>query len=1075
MLVERFVRAVCERGLALESVLVITYTERAAGELRARIRERLVELDRDDLARDIDRAWISTIHGFCSRLLRSHPFEAGLDPGFRVLDESQSRVLRSEAFTEALARFCAGREPDRLALLATYGSDRLAAMLGGVYERLRSAGRALELGARRDGRRSPTRSTALAECAPRACSTAAPRAEARAHAERALELPGRADELLDLERAAARRADDALASFADALAAVESAALDEIAARDRELLQELLRGVRRRLRARRRRASRRSTSRISSSSPATCSCASEAVREQAQWRFRSVLVDEFQDTNRLQCELVDALACEELFFVGDEFQSIYRFRHADVDVFRERREQRGGVLALTQNYRSRPEILAVVNHVFGTEFGTDVRAARRRRPLPRAALRARRRAARHGQGGVQGERDALARGRGAARRAPRAGARGRGRGARRARSCSSSRPARTPSATRRRCAPRACRRTARPGAATSASSRSPTSSRYLRLLQNRYDDEALVTVLASPFVGVSNDGLVLLRRAAGRRPLFAGLERELPGDARRRATAGSTRRSASATSGSCARASASGSSGSASRSSSSTTTTSPSSRSGTAGGATRTSASSPGSRARTSRCAARTSRASSASSATRRRPGAREVEAAVGGGGRATRCGSSRCTRRRGSSSRWSCSRTRAACRPRPRRTRSSCLPDGRFGFRVVNPATGRREPVVRLGRDARGGADGRPGREPAAPLRGDDAGDRPPDRLRRVDPTSRRDAGAPLHWILERLEVERRTATSRSSSSAATRGCSLRVDRPAPRRRRGARADAVPQLQLFAPDGRRARPAPAPELPALRPPFPRPRAFVLRRLSYSALALFDRCSYRFYARADRRTPAAPTVRVQSRAGRRASPRPRSATPSTCSSRSRRRPEEVRDRVLGRYPAATEDDLARIESLVAAWHGSELARRLAASEDARPELGFAFAHDGVLVRGRFDVFRLDEGRGRSSSTTRRTASRRRRRRRWSRSSTGSSGSCTRSPRSAPGRRRSRSSTCSSSARPSRCARRSRRDDVAGLEAELSDGDPGDPRGRLPADAERVRVRRLSRRSTSSAPGRGCSP
>src|SRR5437764_1184113 len=51
---------------------------------------------------------------------------------------------------------------------------------------------------------------------------------------------------------------------------------------------------------------------------------------------------------------------------------------------------------------------------------------------------------------------------------------------------------------------------------------------YLRLLHNRYDDEALVSVLASPFVGVSNDALVLLRRAAPKRPLFAGLERDLP-------------------------------------------------------------------------------------------------------------------------------------------------------------------------------------------------------------------------------------------------------------------------------------------------------------------------------------------------------------------------------------------------------------------------------------------------------------------------------------------------------------------------------------------------------------------
>src|SRR5207247_76304 len=66
----------------------------------------------------------------------------------------------------------------------------------------------------------------------------------------------------------------------------------------------------------------------------------ESIRAREQLRFRSIMVDEFQDTNRLQCELIDFLAGgpeKEVFFVGDEFQSIYGFRHADVHVFRERR------------------------------------------------------------------------------------------------------------------------------------------------------------------------------------------------------------------------------------------------------------------------------------------------------------------------------------------------------------------------------------------------------------------------------------------------------------------------------------------------------------------------------------------------------------------------------------------------------------------------------------------------------------------------------------------------------------------------------------------------------------------
>jgi ATP-dependent exoDNAse (exonuclease V) beta subunit len=107
---------VCERGLPIDSVLAITYTERAAGELRSRIRSRLAELDRHDLSRQLDGAWISTIHGFCHRLLKAHPFEAAVDPNFRVLDENQARVLAGEAFGLARSRTLRRTIPSAFAL-----------------------------------------------------------------------------------------------------------------------------------------------------------------------------------------------------------------------------------------------------------------------------------------------------------------------------------------------------------------------------------------------------------------------------------------------------------------------------------------------------------------------------------------------------------------------------------------------------------------------------------------------------------------------------------------------------------------------------------------------------------------------------------------------------------------------------------------------------------------------------------------------------------------------------------------------------------------------------------------------
>ena len=69
---------------------------------------------------DLDGAWISTIHGFCNRLLKAHPFAVGLDPRFRELEDAGAAVLRGEAFERALDEFCADGDPERLRLLATY-------------------------------------------------------------------------------------------------------------------------------------------------------------------------------------------------------------------------------------------------------------------------------------------------------------------------------------------------------------------------------------------------------------------------------------------------------------------------------------------------------------------------------------------------------------------------------------------------------------------------------------------------------------------------------------------------------------------------------------------------------------------------------------------------------------------------------------------------------------------------------------------------------------------------------------------------------------------------------------------
>src|SRR3954453_21895069 len=139
VLVERFVRFVCEDEVAVDRLLAITFTEKAAAELKGRLRDRFIELGEREHARDAERAWVSTIHGFCSRLLRANALAAGIDPDFRVLDESRAARLALDAFDRALEDFVrAGGE--RLDLAASYTPDKLERMVRTVYSRLRSQG-----------------------------------------------------------------------------------------------------------------------------------------------------------------------------------------------------------------------------------------------------------------------------------------------------------------------------------------------------------------------------------------------------------------------------------------------------------------------------------------------------------------------------------------------------------------------------------------------------------------------------------------------------------------------------------------------------------------------------------------------------------------------------------------------------------------------------------------------------------------------------------------------------------------------------------------------------------------------
>jgi ATP-dependent exoDNAse (exonuclease V) beta subunit len=969
VLVERFARAVCERRLPIESVLAITYTERAAGELRGRIRKRLGELDRHDLARELDGAWISTIHGFCHRLLKAHPFEAGVDPNFRVLDENQSRVLAGEAFEAALDEFCASSDTERTRLLATYGARGLRRMLTGVYETLRSAGRELVLEvSERPGLEARIEELReAARCVVDDTAGLEKADKARASAARALEMlerPPAAERLLDLADFAARGGPrDRFASYEEARVAVEQAALDELAARDRALLEDLL---------------GRFADAYASAKAVESALDFEdlqltarnllrdhaAIRERESWRFRSVLVDEFQDTNRLQCELIDLLATEDLFFVGDEFQSIYRFRHADVEVFRERREASGGVLALTENYRSRPEVLQVINHLFSSDFGDSFQplsaAGRFEDPAfgPAVELLVTDKSTYKDSGTHWRAAEAK-------------------HVASRVKELVDSGEA-TPgeivllfaAGTDARLYEQALRELGLP--TFRATGRDYYHQQqvvdllaYLRLLHNRYDDEALVTVLASPFVGVSNDALLHLRRAAERRPLFVGLERSLPEGLSDRDSRlfRAFRQRYDRLSGLAPRLSLE-------RLCERVLTEHDYDLAVLAQWDGRR-------RYANLRKLARLAR----SYEELRGPdvegfvrfvrelgavGASELEAVAEEEGTDV----IRLLTIHGAKGlEFKVVVVADAGRHGASRDADEilCLPDGRLGFRVADPATGKRRPTsdyeeVKEVEDEAAEAERRRLYYVAMT--------RAIDRLivsGSIDPDRGGDESTPIGWVLGRLEAPELDDAAGGPVEIERDGARLvlRLDRFGGEEPLLATASAdEEQLALFAVENGKVAVADAPKLPELVP-VPEPPENQVRRLSYSALALFELCSYRFYAeRIVGLRETRPARGEGNGDGALAATEIGDAVHVLLEGldlRSPRPPEDLAESVRARYPLATDEEIERIGGLVEDYCRSEIAQRLAGLEGATVERSFAFEHDGVLLHGRLDVFHEADG------------------------------------------------------------------------------------------------------------------
>ncbi|MCB8932438.1 MAG: UvrD-helicase domain-containing protein [Chthonomonadaceae bacterium] len=374
VLVERYLRIVRE-GTPPDAILTITFTRKAAAEMKRRIVDALREEGRAEDAQTAETGPIQTIHAFCQRLLRENALEAGVDPDVEILADAQASRLLEDAIESTLAHPPEGDEVD--ALIATLAGRRSRWEARSAHAGLKSAVRRV-LDTLRGSGLSPDeieRSHASADAVEAAFSGAFlaqldPRVRsAYSGDEAALDFDALARAYKECRIRAPRwlrqRGGDARAAAANA------SGLVRIACAAWRIAEEAM-------------AARQAFDFCSLEARAVALLAdSPATRERLRTQYRAVLVDEAQDVNPVQYRLLDALGIDPML-VGDPQQSIYGFRLADVRLFRERALASDPRL-LRRNYRSDPGILAFVDRLFGGLWGETYRPMRDEAPLDLAS------------------------------------------------------------------------------------------------------------------------------------------------------------------------------------------------------------------------------------------------------------------------------------------------------------------------------------------------------------------------------------------------------------------------------------------------------------------------------------------------------------------------------------------------------------------------------------------------------------------------------------------------------------------------------------------------------------------
>lgn len=360
--------ALLKEGVPASKIMVFTFTEKAANELRERVRKEVPGEAGQTFS--MSYAWIGTFHSICASILRSHPMEADIDPSFTILDDIQSSLLKSDSYDRALSRFMDSDE--RLGLISGFYPPNLRKGVSNAFEQLRSRGQIQpRLPAPKRSDPGEAIDALTLECA-RTKALGGPNAATLAKIELLenylVETPAEEVTFTGFGEVAFTTGSDYLKKVRASMERCRAVfAEQEFGETNRIALAELLEAYGEVYTEAKRAANVLDYEDLQLKTLALLTDEnSPAIGERYRNQFEEIMVDEFQDTNQLQIDLIEALCGEEtrFFTVGDEMQAIYGFRHADVRLFRKRRRKKGlRKLGLTANFRSEPAIIGAVNKV----------------------------------------------------------------------------------------------------------------------------------------------------------------------------------------------------------------------------------------------------------------------------------------------------------------------------------------------------------------------------------------------------------------------------------------------------------------------------------------------------------------------------------------------------------------------------------------------------------------------------------------------------------------------------------------------------------------------------------------